>query len=776
MMQMRCKILLLATMAVFALVAPVHAAQFVVDNGNPRAADTNPGTAARPFKTIQQAANVAQAGDVVLIRPGVYAESITVRHTGTATHPITFQATRWHGATIQAPDEHTYTIFHPGAQPNGSESYYVTLRGIIFGHTAFRPWSGGNDLPPAVGICHGWRMEDCVVRNNDGVMFGNWAHGDSNGFTLLRTIFDGGYLGGAGGGGAGDTNPLTNVRVIHCIFRRNNPGNLDPFANNGANKFLFTKNLLFDGVISYDNNGSGSWLDTANYDFTIRDCTFFGNHAGYAVDMSGEPIGADESPIPGFATEANKGYGLLEHNAFYSNLGTGLADWDSGSKGCITIHDNWFVDNRVRGLTIRGMADMNANYGNIDRKSGANVIEETSVGTGGAYGSWAADDRTVTWSSGTPTPAAPHDHGYIWQNAVSGQQGWSFTAPADTTTRTFCVYAGGVQAIGTLTAHLSDGSAPDYTTTRIYHKDGIKLNLYSIAYHAAAPGQQLTVTYRKSGQADGRPDGAVDLDAVWLAAGGDAGSGLTGTVSPAAASYDLSAVGTLDWVHWGRISYGGDRLLGAAKITHNVFKGNALPWGTENEQRVLATPAAMGIVIDDNTYDISPANKGPWASWKPTDAPRAIRATGLAALRARLGVEAHGVAEHVDFRGPLIDVHTYPTATDATHPDAKKLQEVPSQAAERNPIDTAIATQHGVVGQVVTMPVYGHTPLTGTGRHVACQVYDLQCRYVRLQLPTVAAQRLLQQRVTWYAIIEPTYIRVRLTKVEPYDVEGVFIQ
>jgi hypothetical protein len=768
-------------MAVCALVAPVYAAQYSVDNGNPRAADTNPGTAAQPWLTIRHAADIAQAGDVVLIKPGVYAEVVMVRHSGTAEHPITFQATQWHGVTIQAPDDHTYRIFGPERQPDGSVPSYVTVRGIVFGHTAFRPWSGANNTPPALGIGHGWHVEDCVLRDNNGVAFGNGRSSnghsnDCNEFVFLRTIFDGGYLGGAGGGGGSEQHLLTDVRVIDCIFRRNNPGNLDPFGYNGANKFLWTKNLLFDGVISYDNNGSGSWLDTANSDYTIRDCTFFGNHGGYAVDLSGKPIGGDESRVAGFATEANKGYGLLEHNAFYSNLGEGLADWDSGSKGCVTIRDNWFVDNHVRGLTLRGMAEMYSNYGNTDRKSGSNLIEIANVGTHGEYGSWADAHQMVNWSGGTPTPETAHDRGYIWQKAVSGNQGWRFTVPADTTTRTFTVYAGGVSAVGTLTAHLSDGSAPDYTTTQTYEQRRIMIKLFTMVYRAAAPGQTLTVTYTKSGQADGRKDGPVDLNAVWLAAGGDAGNGLTGTVSVPAASYDLSAVGTLDWVHWGRIGYSGDRLLGAAKITNNVFKGNGMPWGTQNEEHVLATPAAMGIVIDGNTYDISPANKGPWASWKPTDAPKAIRATGLSALRATLGVEAHGVVQHVDFRGPLIDVHPYPTATDdAAHPDPSKLQEVPSQAAERNPIDTAIATQHGAVGQVVTLPVYGHTRLTGTGRHVACQVYDLQCRYVRLQLPSVSAQLRLQQRVTWYAIIEPTYIRVRLTKVEPYDVEGVYV-
>src|SRR5687767_9673651 len=35
-------------------------------------ADANPGSAAAPFRTIQKAADVASAGDTVIVRPGIY--------------------------------------------------------------------------------------------------------------------------------------------------------------------------------------------------------------------------------------------------------------------------------------------------------------------------------------------------------------------------------------------------------------------------------------------------------------------------------------------------------------------------------------------------------------------------------------------------------------------------------------------------------------------------------------------------------------------------------
>ena len=61
--------------------------------GGAGASDTNPGTAAQPFATIQKAASTAVAGDVVKIRQGTYRETITPANSG-----VTFQPDN--GATV----------------------------------------------------------------------------------------------------------------------------------------------------------------------------------------------------------------------------------------------------------------------------------------------------------------------------------------------------------------------------------------------------------------------------------------------------------------------------------------------------------------------------------------------------------------------------------------------------------------------------------------------------------------------------------------------------
>ena len=73
---------------------------YVATNGS----DTGAGTLASPYKTIQEAANVAQAGDNVYVRGGTYRETVTVAHSGTSSAPITFQPYNNEQATVSGLD------------------------------------------------------------------------------------------------------------------------------------------------------------------------------------------------------------------------------------------------------------------------------------------------------------------------------------------------------------------------------------------------------------------------------------------------------------------------------------------------------------------------------------------------------------------------------------------------------------------------------------------------------------------------------------------------
>ncbi len=85
---------LLPMLVVCALFGPVqaHAATYIVDQAAPGAADTNAGTEANPFKTVQHAADLVKPGDTVFVMPGRYDERVKIRTGGTEGLPITLRA------------------------------------------------------------------------------------------------------------------------------------------------------------------------------------------------------------------------------------------------------------------------------------------------------------------------------------------------------------------------------------------------------------------------------------------------------------------------------------------------------------------------------------------------------------------------------------------------------------------------------------------------------------------------------------------------------------
>lgn len=64
--------------------------------------DENPGTMCEPFRTLEKAAEVAKAGDTVLIREGVYRETLNPKNDGTELSPITFKAYKDEKVVISA--------------------------------------------------------------------------------------------------------------------------------------------------------------------------------------------------------------------------------------------------------------------------------------------------------------------------------------------------------------------------------------------------------------------------------------------------------------------------------------------------------------------------------------------------------------------------------------------------------------------------------------------------------------------------------------------------
>ncbi len=100
---------------------------YVSPSGN----DGNPGTSpGAPLRTIQRGATLAQAGDLVLISPGVYRESVSVPRSGTATQPIVFRGTA-PGAVLDGADA---TIAAGVSWTAAGSGVYTRVLGFATGH------------------------------------------------------------------------------------------------------------------------------------------------------------------------------------------------------------------------------------------------------------------------------------------------------------------------------------------------------------------------------------------------------------------------------------------------------------------------------------------------------------------------------------------------------------------------------------------------------------------------------------------------------------------
>lgn len=93
----------------FAISPSVRAVTYYVDQSHPLGSDNNPGTEALPWKTINHAATVLQAGDTALVKEGTYdvgaspgwaVPAVNPSHSGTPDNPITFRAYPGHKVTI----------------------------------------------------------------------------------------------------------------------------------------------------------------------------------------------------------------------------------------------------------------------------------------------------------------------------------------------------------------------------------------------------------------------------------------------------------------------------------------------------------------------------------------------------------------------------------------------------------------------------------------------------------------------------------------------------
>ena len=180
--------------------------------------DTGPGTKERPFRTIQQAAQIAQPGDTVTVHAGIYRERIDPPRGGTGPHDrITYRAAPGEEVDIRGSEVVT------GWNPVGDEVWRLVVPAERFGN--FNPFAD---------ILHGDWFYPQDLTHHSGAVYcdGHWL-GEAASLAALRQEPAGAWWAEAGPSetiiyarfpGTDPNQHLTEIAVRQTVFYPSRPG------------------------------------------------------------------------------------------------------------------------------------------------------------------------------------------------------------------------------------------------------------------------------------------------------------------------------------------------------------------------------------------------------------------------------------------------------------------------------------------------------------------------------------------------------------------------
>jgi hypothetical protein len=291
---------------------------YVATHGN----DSNNGQFATPFRTIQKAADVAQAGDTVYVRGGTYNEKVIVKNSGSAGNYITFSAYDNETATIDVSGK-SFGNYHEGGFTVSGRNYVK-----VIGFRVVNVPGGSNG---GFGIvCY--QSNYCIVQNNS--TYNTYRSGIMSRSSTNVTI-DGNDIALANNGGnqemlavsGGSNITVTNNRVYDGGWGTGESG----YGGEGINVYSGATNVLVRGNEVYNNKRVGIYIDA--YDKTTSNITIDGNKV--YNNRSGISVEAEQSA--GVLSNL-----VISNNLVYQNKRSGiiLGDWGLGSLSGIRIVNN----------------------------------------------------------------------------------------------------------------------------------------------------------------------------------------------------------------------------------------------------------------------------------------------------------------------------------------------------------------------------------------------------------------------------------------------------
>src|SRR5580698_7861044 len=262
--------LILVLFASISLSAQTGATYYVSTSGN----DSNPGTLAAPWLTIQNAANIATAGATVYVFGGVYNEIVSFPNSGTKKLPITFQSYPGQTAIIDG----------TGLTVSGTQGL-ITISGALSYITV-----------------SGFELRN-LSTSGDGVPCGVWITGSGTGVHILNNLIHNIVTTTKRGNGCGlfaygtSQTPITQLVINGNELYNLKTGNSESMTLNGnVTHFEVTNNLVHDNnnigidIIGYEGTGPVGY-DQASYGVVSGNTVY--NISGIANPSEGREYDAD---------------------------------------------------------------------------------------------------------------------------------------------------------------------------------------------------------------------------------------------------------------------------------------------------------------------------------------------------------------------------------------------------------------------------------------------------------------------------------------------------
>ncbi len=302
--------------------------KFTALNGS----NTNPGTLAQPFLTIQFAINQAQPGDTIFIRQGIYFEKLFCAVSGSAAQKITL--TNYPGETVNVNGNNIAGLSL--LEMNNCSN--IEINGLTFENNYLQDAKGIYIIGQGQNIS----ITNCIIKN---IGWTNNANADP--YSVSPTgqahgiIINGRTVIG-----------LKNIAVTNCTIKNIVTGNSEALTIAGnVDSFFITKDSVYEtkniGIVAAGNytwavnTGVSQALNKARHG-QIKNCTVFNNRRINNIDA---PAGIYVDGGADIAILNNKAY----ENGNGISVGCENAGFDAAN---ITVANNIVFNNDNKGIVF----------------------------------------------------------------------------------------------------------------------------------------------------------------------------------------------------------------------------------------------------------------------------------------------------------------------------------------------------------------------------------------------------------------------------------------